>query len=154
MRRAALSIIPLVFWASAAFAQTSIKAEVNKTSITTDEALTYKLTIESSEKNIPQPQLPNFENFAVVSQGHSSNFSISAGKMTARLIYTFLLSPAKPGKLKIGPAQIKMADKSYTSEAFEIEVKQGKIRPKGKPEKRPSIPEELLRDSDKPQITI
>ncbi|MFH1640636.1 MAG: hypothetical protein ABIA66_01595, partial [Candidatus Omnitrophota bacterium] len=56
-------------------AETNIKAEVDKSAITTDETIVYKLTITSSEKNIPQPTFPQFNEFIVLSQAQTSEIS-------------------------------------------------------------------------------
>jgi len=57
----AIVIIFIFLFSAVAFAQTSIKAEVNKTSITTDETLTYKITITSSENSYLYPNYPNLK---------------------------------------------------------------------------------------------
>jgi len=42
------------------------------------------------------------------------------------LNYIFTLAPAKPGVFTIKPAEIKIANKTYSSEGFKIEVQPGK----------------------------
>jgi len=108
------------------FAETSIKAEVNKKNISTDEVVTYKLVISSSEVKLPLPQTPKFEGFKVVSVAQSNSTAFSQGKPQVTLSYAFILVPLKTGKIKIPPASIKVSNKNYSSDAFEVEVKQGK----------------------------
>ena len=149
--RAIFPVVFLVFaWAGQAFAQTTIKAEVDKTSITTDEFLTYKLTVVSVEKNIPPPKLPEFRGLAVVSQAESSTVSFQRGGMQSVIVFAFILLPQETGKIKIEPAQVRVKGKIYSSEAFQIEVKAGVVR--GIPRKEepgPQIPQ-----SDQPQYTL
>lgn len=135
-------ILFVSFFASDALAQTEIKAEVDKLSIATEEHITYKLTITSSEKNIPSPQIPKFEGFKVLSQSQSSEISIAKGNRTTSIAYVFILYPMGIGKLKIGPSSIKIRGKTYLTDAFEIEVEQAEARPQPKPEKKPPLPAE------------
>lgn len=155
MKYFCIFLISIAFFCTPyAFADTSIKAEIDKTSLTTGEALTYKVTIESSEKNIPRPELPKFNGFIIVSQSQSSSFSFAGDKIKSELSYIYILTPTDAGTFKIEPSVIKLGDKSYPSEEFEIQVKQGKSAPQKKPENRAPLPEDLLRESDKPQIII
>lgn len=126
-----------------AFAQVTIKAEVNKLKVSTDETLTYKLIIVSSETNLAQPQIPKFSGFNILSQSQSTTLAFENGLKTS-LIYEFILSPTSVGKLKIDPSTIKIKDQLFSSEPFEIEVTQGKATPK--------IP--LPPDSEEPQVTL
>ena len=84
-----LSVIFTSLFIAEAFAQTSIKAEVDKTIVTTDDAITYKLIITSSEENIPKPQLPRFTGFKIIS--------------SALVIYSFIY----PAPLARGGVQCK-----------------------------------------------
>jgi hypothetical protein len=137
---------------SLAFAQTSIKAEVDKTSITTDELLTYKIIITSHEEKLPAPQVPKFEGFNVVSQAQSSTVTFAKSKIKTILVYAFILSPAAIGKFKIEPACIKIENQAFSSDAFEIEVTQGKAEPK--PKEKPPLPKEIPSETQQPKITL
>ena len=136
------------------FAQTQIKSEVDKTRISTDEALTYKLTVTSSEKNITQPKFPEFKDFVILWQAESSTISFAKGGAKTILEYTFLLAPKNTGKFTIEPARIEAEGKTYTSEKFEIEVTPGKLEPKPLPEEKPSKPRNALPESEEPQVTL
>lgn len=135
-------------------AETTLKAEADKTSLTTDETLTYKLTITSSAKKILLPKFPKFEGFVVLSQAQTSEISIAKGTQKTFVVYVFILAPAKIGTLKIEPSQIQIEGKDYSSDAFEITVTQGKAKPQPKTEPEPSLPEELPQESEQPQITL
>lgn len=149
--RAIIPAILLVFaWSGQVFAQIAIKAEVDKTSITADELLTYKLTVSSVEKNIPPPKLPEFRGLAVVSQAESSTVSFQKTGMQSVIVFAFILLPQETGKIKIEPAQVRIKGKVYSSESFQIEVKAGVVRgvPR-KDEPGPQIPQ-----SDQPQYSL
>jgi hypothetical protein len=137
----------LFFFLDSAYAQTTIKAEVDKTTLTTDDTLTYKLIITSSEKKIPAPQVPKFEGFNIISQAQSSTLSFVKGNIKTILVYAFILAPTDIGKFKIEPSQIIVKGKTYSSEGFEIEVTQGKMKPKIPPEK-------IQPESETPQVTL
>lgn len=115
----ALSILP-------AWSEVSLKAEVDKASITTDELLTYKITVNSDEQNTPTAEIPKFSGFNAVSQLQSSSLSFSGGQVKASIIYTYILAPTAVGKFKIEPCTIKIKNKTYSSDAIEIEVVQEK----------------------------
>lgn len=153
-----LTSVLIFFCAINVFADTAIKAEVDKTSITTDENITYKLTITSTEKDISTPQLPKFEGFNVISQTQSSTVSLVKNNIQHFLVYVYILAPKDTGKFNIESSQIKIEGKSYSSESFEIEVKQGKAKPQHKPEpdqgQQPSLPDEIKPEFKQPQITI
>jgi hypothetical protein len=143
------TILFILFASTIASAQTTIKAEIDKTNITTDDNITYKLTITSSEKKIPKPQLPEFKGFYVLREAQSSNISFAKNNIKTTVVYVYVLAPQDIGKFKIGPSTIKIQGKAYSSAAFEIEVKQGKAKPQALPEQKPSRPE-----SEEPQFIL
>lgn len=129
-------------------AETSVKAEVDKTTITTDEDLTYKLIISTDEKNIPQPQIPKFEGFNVLSSAQTSGIKFAGGVQKIGAVFVFILTPADVGKFKIEPSTIKVKNKVYATDSFEIEVTQGKTKP------QPKQQEKLIPESEEPQYTL
>jgi len=145
MKRIVLYSILFIFsFRAIALAQTTIEAKVDKTTLTTDETFTYKLTVTSSKENIPLPQLPKFEGFEVLSQVESSSMSLVKEEAQIKLSFVFILTPTEIGKFKIEPSSIKIKDQTYTSEAFQIEVK-GPLLPK-------NIPSDI--NSQQPQINL
>ena len=104
-----------------------IKADIDKDKITTDEALTYKITINSSDKDAPQLELPKFDGFQVISQAQSSTLSFSKSGAKSHLVYVYILAPQGVGKFKISPAVIKIKGRNYSTQSFEVEVIQGEV---------------------------
>jgi hypothetical protein len=127
---------------------------VDKTGITHDDTLTYKVTVTSSDRNLPPPQIPEFKGFYLLSQAQSSTLSFVKNEIKTVLEYTFILAPTDVGKFRIEPSTIKIKNKVYSSESFDIEVTQGKTKPQPKPEEKPGLPEELQPESEEPQITL
>jgi hypothetical protein len=150
----AITTLLVLFCGLKAFAETTLTAEVNKLKFTTDETVTYKLSINSTEKNIPRPQIPKFEGFAVISQAQSSTVSWAPSGLKSSLIYSYRLMPKSTGKFKIGPAKMLINGKTYASQEFEVEVTQGKIKSQPKPEEHPSLPEDMQGDTEEPQVTL
>jgi len=147
----------VIFLPTAVFAETTLKAQVEKNKITTDEALTYKLIIASTENALPAPAFPKFAGFQVLSQAQSSTVSFMRGGMKTILVYAFILAPMKVGKFKIEPASIKVRNEAFNSDAIEIEVTQGKRIPQPppvSPKNKPSLPPGAPTQPQEPQYTL
>jgi len=145
-----LSLIFILLLVTIALAETTIKAEVDKTRITAEDNLTYKVIISSEDKNLPRPRMPNFENFYVLSQAESSTVSLVEASIKTVLVYAYILAPKEAGKFRIGPAAIKVKDKEYSTDIFEIEVVQAKTKERQKP----ALPQKSPPESEEPEITL
>ena len=84
----------------------------------------------------------------------SSSMSFVKNNIQRNLVYIFILAPLNIGKFKIEPSVIKIGNKTYSTDTFEIEVISGKARPKTPLEQRPSQPEKIQPESEEPQITL
>lgn len=157
MRKYALGLLILIsifFTRPYAFADIAIKAEIDKSDITTDETITYKLVITSSEKKIPIPRMPEFQGLKVISQAQSSTFSFLKNGAKTILVRAYILAPVKVGKFKIGPSIIKFRDKTYSSEEFEIQIRQGEAPILPSPREKTPFPYKLDPESEKSKVTI
>ncbi len=156
MRNKVIITIFFVFlFITTAFAQDfSIKAEVDKTSLAIGETLNYKITINYMGKEQLKPQIPKFDGFRVISSMQSSNMSFVKNNIQRNIVYIFILVPLDIGKFKIEPSVIKIGNKTYSTDTFEIEITPGKARPKTPLEQRPSQPEKIQPESEEPQITL
>jgi hypothetical protein len=141
----------LLVFSISAFAEVALKAEVDKKNITTDDSITYKLLITSTQKNIPAVQLPEFEGFKVLSQAQSSSASFIKDKVKTAFVYAYILAPENTGKIIIQPAMIKLNNSKISSESFEIEVKQGKPKPRPK---TGQIPGKSPWEAERRQVTL
>jgi len=147
-------ILSLVF-TSSVFAEISLRCEVDKKSISTDDELVYKLIVSSSEKNIPAPKPPAFADFSIVSEAQSSTVIFVQSNIKTLLVYTYILVPLRPGKFKIEPSTVTIKDKVYASQEIEVEVSEGNRRPGRQPEERSKpLPEDLSPDSGQPRVTL
>lgn len=151
-----LSAIFSCLFINTVFAQTSIKAEIDKTSLTTDEVLAYKLIITSLDREIPSPQLPKFTGFKIISSAQSSSVTFIGGTMKTIVVYTFVLAPADSGKLKIEQAYIVINKEKFSTGAFEIEVKKGSASPNAAAENNSAAPEgaQPQESEEMPQVIL
>ena len=148
-----LGLLFVFLAASQVFAQTALKAEVDKKEITTDELLTYKLILSTSEKRVSLPSLPKFNGFIVISQAESSTVSFLKNGARTILVYAFILAPKEPGKFTIEPGTLKLKNSLISSESFEIEVKPGKLKPQPQPEEK--LPTDKPRiETERSQVTL
>ena len=147
-----LIIIASFLLISHTFAETTIKAEVDKKEITTDDVLTYKITIVSADKKIPSPVLPKTQDFSIISRLQSTSLTFSKGESKNTAVFVFLLAPRKAGEFQIGPSKINVNGKVMDSESFKIKVKKGKLKLKIVPEQKPSKPG--IPTSEEDQVTL
>ena len=148
-----LTVILALLIAQPALAQITIKAEVSRSKLSTDDTLVYKVTITSPQANFNQPQLPKFTAFSILSQSQSTSLALEKEGWKTSLVYEFLLSPVAAGKLSIEPTSIKTKNEAISSEAFDIEVTQGKMIPKV-PQGNPLPPKNSLPESEEPKVTL
>ena len=149
-----LEILFVLIFSVSAFAGPTIKAEVDKANISTDESLTYKLIITSEDSSIPAPHFPKFQDFIVLSQAESSTMSFAKAGAKTILVYAFILAAKNSGKFKIEPSQIKIGSSVYSSEGFDIEVTQGKRKTQPPPRYKPPLPKQTEPETEEPKVTL
>lgn len=121
----------------------AFKAEVDKVRLVAAEVLTYKLTVNSTLKDIPKPSFPDFSGFNVISEANTSHISVSGGTKNVSLGYVFMLRPITAGTFTIKPAELKIGDKTYYSAEFNIEVEPSGVEPGVMPK---AVPENTAPD--------
>lgn len=154
MRRIVLLAVAALAWGGVCFAETTIKAEVDKETITADETVTYKLTVISSDRNVSQPAFPEFARFDVLSQSQSSSFSFSDGGTKTMLVYVLVLFPRETGTLEIPAASLSADGKRVSSAKLSVRVTPGTgkfRRPLPAPGPKNRLPPDL---GDEPQYEI
>jgi hypothetical protein len=126
MKRTALLIMLSILAASGVCrAETTIKAELDKRAVTADDTVTYKVTVISSEQQLPPPVFPDFKGFSTLSSSQSSSFSFSGSGTKTMLVYVFVLLPDGPGPVTIPPVQITAGGKKTSSESFTLQISPG-----------------------------
>ncbi|MFC1675131.1 BatD family protein [Candidatus Omnitrophota bacterium] len=127
-----------------AFAETKVEAQVDKDTLSTDELLTYKLVVTTSEKKLASLAVASFDGFKVVSKAQSSTVSFAKGKARSVYVYVFMLSAQKTGKLTIGASCVEAGGKKYSAESFKIRVTKGKVKVPKAPDKKSKEPQYIL----------
>jgi hypothetical protein len=138
-------------------AELSIQASIDKQAFTTDETLTYTLVIRSSEQRIPKPKFPSFTGLTVVSQAQSSSVTLVKGEAKTVVVYVFELAVSAPGVMTIEPASVEVDKQIFSSDSFQIDVKEGTMKtphtiPKQE-QRSPSLPDSPP-DEDRPKVTL
>ncbi|GEM_PF-6819992 len=117
----------LLLSVSLTFAQDkSIILSVDKSTLSIGETTILNislLNIKSSE----QPQIENLGNFTVNYRGTSSKVSIVNGDYKAEKIYSYIIRAEKEGNFTIGPAIVKVGNKTLRSNTIDIKVTKNKI---------------------------
>lgn len=131
-----------------AFAEITVRAEVDKKTMTADEVLSYKIVINSSEIRLPPFDIPKFDGFNIISRAQSSQIKAGGGKFSNTTEFVYVLTPVKTGILEIPPIEIKTDKNKYSTESFRIEVKEGKEKPKPQVPPKSVIPEGIGRPSE------
>ncbi|MFZ0392145.1 MAG: BatD family protein [Calditrichia bacterium] len=112
--------------AAASAQDLSISAEVDRNPVMEDERFTYEVTVSGKTQSLPDIQLPDFENFAVVGgPGTSSSFQIINFDIQASKTYTVALMPRETGEFRIKPATVTYKGKTYQSDAIKVVVQKG-----------------------------
>ncbi|MCF7886935.1 MAG: BatD family protein [Candidatus Omnitrophica bacterium] len=100
----------------------SVKVEVNKNKVETGEIFSYSITVEGEFEN-PNLQIPNLDNFRIVSTKKTKNFLYQKNKVKAQLNITYFLLCPQPGSFIIKPVKITEKNKTYKSNSVDIIAK-------------------------------
>jgi hypothetical protein len=154
MKKVLLAAAVFFQLSGACFAQTTVKAELDKIKATTDEPVTYKLTVVSGEQRLAAPSFPDLKAFDILSQSQSSNISLTGEGMKTMLVYVFVLLPREPGSIEIPPSVVTAGKEKLSSEKFTLEVSPGTGRFR-RPGQAPRQPGKLPRSlGDEPQYEL
>lgn len=107
-------------------------AATSTTSVGAQEQFQIDFTFNGSDFNsVRNFQPPNFNNFVVLSgPNQSTNMSWVNGKMSASVVYSYVLYARGTGKQTIGPASIEYKGSMLKTQPLTIEVTAAKAQPK------------------------
>ncbi len=71
----------------------TVSAETDRDTVEIDGNLYLTVTVAGDSANVPEPKLPNMQNFNVYSSGRSQSISIINGKITTSVSFTYILTP-------------------------------------------------------------
>ena len=100
----------------------SIKATVDKTTVSLDDTVSYTVTLSGGNEDVPAPSLPKFVNLSLVSNYRSSNISIINGQASVSSSVTYILKPQAVGAASIGAASLVFNGKTYWADPIEVKV--------------------------------
>jgi len=119
-------------------AQSPITAEVDRTALAMDEALTLTITVRAESQNAPGPEIPDFDGFEVVGNSSARQITIVNGAISTESTLTFRLRPIREGDLAIPPVQVTLNGQTYRTDPIAITVGPGAAPPSGVP--APGLP--------------
>jgi hypothetical protein len=120
-------IIILLLITQTIFAQSPLTAEVDRTSLSTDDYLTLTVVVRSDSLNPPDPVLPPLDGFEVIGRSSSSQISVVNTQVSIEATTTYRLHPTQTGQLTIGAAGVEMNGQTYTTEPITVQVSAGSV---------------------------
>ena len=122
-----------------------LTVDVDRTDLGDNETLTLTVTVRlgSVNLNTPKPELPQLEDFNVISSGTSSQISIVNSVMSTTAVYTYRLQPLHSGELQIGPVSLTVSGETYQSDPITINVYESGTQPPGSENPAVQSPNEL-----------
>jgi len=110
----------LAFSANAS-ADISIDLTLDRSSVVLTDTIVMKVTVTGKQKS-SFPEIEGLASFNVVKGGTASRVEFVNGIMNSGVEYIFYLTPLKPGKFVVGPAQIRIKNKVYSSNSVKLTV--------------------------------
>ncbi|MCK4725612.1 MAG: BatD family protein, partial [Anaerolineales bacterium] len=110
-----------------------ITAEVDRNSISTDEAVLLTISIDASQGNPGPPTLPALEGFTVVSTSSGTQIMLVNGAMSVNATYEYWLRPVRAGTLVIEPVSVVLDGQLSQTQPISIQVTQGNGQPQALP---------------------
>jgi hypothetical protein len=103
--------------------EVQLRATVDRNSVAVNSRFEYKIEVSGASTSLPDPDFPDFSDFAVLSGPNSStSIQFINGKMSSSKSLTFYLQPAAVGKFTIAPARVTVDGKTVQSNPVTIEV--------------------------------
>ncbi|MEJ2635059.1 MAG: BatD family protein [Calditrichia bacterium] len=100
-----------------------ITAHVDKNPVGADEQFTYEVEVSGASQSLPDVDLPDFADFAILGgPSVSSSYQIVNFNMSASKSYSMVLMPRQTGTFKIGPAAITYKGKTIKSNTVDVTV--------------------------------
>ena len=121
------AVAVLLASAPGASAQPTVRAEIDKTSLSTDDTLLLTIIVTGDFQRLSPPTLPAFEGFDVVGTSYSSATSLVNGRRSFEGRYLYQLRPIQLGRLTIDPVEVTIDGQSFRTEPLPVEVLPGSL---------------------------
>ena len=102
----------------------SVIAEVDRSSVTTDDVITLSIMVEGGNQ-ASQPRLPLLDGLVVLGTSSVSQVSITNGKMVSNFLFEYRLAATRTGKIIIESISIGVDGVEHLTRPIEIDVSQG-----------------------------
>jgi hypothetical protein len=110
----------LLLWPLSAWSQLSVTAEVNKTEATLEDQIVLAVTVTGPQASLPDPQMPDLQNFSIYSSGRNQSISFINGRVSSSITHSFVLVPRAVGKAVIPPITVAHQGSTAKTEPMEI----------------------------------
>lgn len=114
---------------SSIYCDITISASVDKDVVSLDDQITLQVVVSGNVTNIPQPKLPQLDEFQVYSAGRAQNISIINGEVNSSITFTYVLSPKRTGEFEIPPIILDYKGKTYQTQPIKIKVEKSASSP-------------------------
>ena len=103
-------------------AEITVSSQVDKVKLTTEEPLTFSVTITGPIKRPPRVTVSSFKGFQVITTGQSQQVNIREGQMQLAITLQYLLAPLAAGTYTLGPVVVEHEGKRYETAPIPVEV--------------------------------
>lgn len=119
-------IVFILFLPGLLRAEITVSLGLDRTEATTADAVRMVVSLDGTQNSAESPMIMGLDDFHISSGGTSKRIEIVNGKKSSKIEYSYYIQPKTAGVFIIGPASIKIRDKTYESNTVSLTV--------GKPE--------------------
>lgn len=112
----------LIIVSTPIFSNVSVSSSVDKTQVSINDSLEYKLVISGAKSSISIDE-SFLKDFSVISRSSSQSYRLVNNEFSASQIKVFILRPQKTGTITIPKAKIKVEGKTLETNEIKITVK-------------------------------
>lgn len=119
----------------------SVTAEADRNTVEINGNLYLTVTVSGDSASVPEPKLPNMQNFNVYSSGRSQSISIINGRITTTVSFTYILTPRFLGAQTIPPISVFNGREKAVAPEIKVTVtkasqQQGRQQPAARPHRQ------------------
>lgn len=105
-----------------AAAYLTVTADTDRSEVEINGSLYLTVQVAGDSSNVPEPKIPNMQNFNIYSSGRSQSISIINGKITTSVTFNYMLSPRFIGMQRIPSISVSNGKESAATREIEITV--------------------------------
>jgi len=108
-------VLVFMFMPGLAKADVSVSLRLDRAEATVMDTVRMVVSVSGTRKIESQPVFHGLEEFSVTKKETSSRFGIVNGNINSGIEITYLIQPKKTGTFRIGPAEVKVDGKGFSS---------------------------------------